>query len=138
MKTIYKYTFLVTVALMGVTSSWAQAPSDAYRNIQEGITGTARTKAMGGAVGAIGADAGAAYVNPAGAALFSRTTIGIGLDVGKGSITIGDIRRELTLGGLNNVSYFGRSIGIPVSSNNSLRFNFGFNVGQEYNYNRES
>lgn len=138
MKTIFKYTFLAIAALMSVTYSWAQAPSDAYRNIQEGITGTARTKAMGGAVGAIGADAGAAYVNPAGAALFSRTTIGIGLDVGKGSIAIGDIRRELTLGGLNNVSYFGRSIGIPVSSNNSLRFNFGFNVGQEYNYKRDS
>lgn len=141
MKYIYEYIAIGAIALGWSLTSMAQAPSDAYRNIQEGVVGTARTKAMGGAAGALGADAGAVYINPAGAGLFTRTTLGLGMDLGRGNTSLASkdmtITRSLAVAGLNNVSYFSRGYAIPVPGSNYLRVSYGFATGQEYNYKRD-
>nr|WP_311520534.1 hypothetical protein [uncultured Porphyromonas sp.] len=142
MKYTYRfYLLLLATTLIGTSNLWGQASSDAYRNVQNGVTGTARTKAIGGAAGAIGADAGAVYTNPAGLALLSRSTFGIGMDFGKdnSSVTTGDqtIGRTLGLSALNNISYFSRGYHIPTNGDNYLKLNYGISYGREYNYKRD-
>ena len=142
MKYTYRfYLLLLATTLIGTSNLWGQASSDAYRNVQNGLTGTARTKAIGGAAGAIGADAGAVYTNPAGLALLSRSTFGIGMDFGKdnSSVTTGDqtIGRTLGLSALNNISYFSRGYHIPTNGDNYLKLNYGISYGREYNYKRD-
>lgn len=137
----YKNILLGLVIVSCFLDSSAQAPSDAYQSVQEGIIGTARTKSLGGASGAIGVDPGAVYINPAGLGLLSRSTFGIGFDAGKGSSSVAtkdvNITRTLGLSDLNNISYFSRGFMIPTTSSNYLRINYGFSFGQEYNYKRD-
>ena len=52
------------------TSIFAQEPSDALRMSWTSTSGTARTQAIGGAIGALGGDITSAYVNPAGLAFY--------------------------------------------------------------------
>ncbi len=73
---------IVTVALMVVgVSAIAQSYEDAVRfNINE-VEGTARSQAMGSAFGALGADLTSIAINPAGAASYRATEVGITLGV---------------------------------------------------------
>lgn len=54
-------------------ASLAQVPEDALKYGWFGPNGTARTQAIGGAIGALGADVTATYVNPAGLAFFKTS-----------------------------------------------------------------
>lgn len=142
MKYTFKfYSLLLASMLIGATNLWGQASSDAYRNVQNRVTGTARTKAIGGAAGAIGADAGAVYINPAGIALFTRSAFGFGADFGKNNTSVATngqtIGRLLGFSALNNISYFTRGYSIPTDDANSLRMNYGISYGQEYNFKRD-
>ena len=65
-----KSILLLTAVFCFSISSFAQVPEDALKYSLYGPTGTARTQAIGGAIGALGADISANYVNPAGLAFY--------------------------------------------------------------------
>ena len=57
-------------AVLSTAAVQAQVPEDALRYSFQPVNGTARTMAIGGAMGSLGGDLTAAYVNPAGLGLF--------------------------------------------------------------------
>ena len=61
---------LVASVLLLSVSTFAQVPEDALKYSWFGPSGTARTQAIGGAIGALGADVSATFVNPAGLAFY--------------------------------------------------------------------
>ncbi|MDN4754598.1 hypothetical protein QYZ87_08720 [Porphyromonadaceae bacterium W3.11] len=139
MKKIYT---VLGLLLMGASflSAYAQAPTDAYRNIKTGTQGSARSQALGGAMGAVGADASASYINPAGAGLFQRNTLSLGFDLGKWNTTTegmgGKTDADKFLGNFNHVSYFFPGSLIKLSGLNYIKINGGISYEKEYNYNR--
>lgn len=58
--------------LLAFSTLWAQDPSDGMRYAQDNLNGTARFRALSGAMGAIGGDFSALNTNPAGSALFAN------------------------------------------------------------------
>ncbi len=65
-----KNAVLFALTLVSGITSFAQVPEDVIKYSWFGPNGTARTQAIGGAIGALGADVTANYVNPAGLAFF--------------------------------------------------------------------
>ncbi|MDB5252253.1 MAG: hypothetical protein JWP27_1422 [Flaviaesturariibacter sp.] len=61
-----KKTILATIAAFAALASQSQEPADALRFSWTVTNGTARHQAIGGAMGSLGGDITAAYVNPAG------------------------------------------------------------------------
>lgn len=86
---------LYTFCLLAATGSWAQETlsSDILR-YNDGIYGTARYRALGGAFGALGGDLSALSLNPAGSAIFNHNFA---------SISVTDDNKA------NNTSYFGNT-----------------------------
>lgn len=145
-KTFIRTTIILLVASsMGLLSASAQAPADAYRNVQQGIYGTARAQSLGGAVGAIGADPTAVSVNPAGSSLYNRSVFTIGFDFGQGKSSVDwinqdlhqSVTRELGMSSLSNFSYFSPGYTFRVGNNNALKLNWGISTGRDYNYKRD-
>ncbi|MEP3836244.1 MAG: outer membrane protein transport protein [Algibacter sp.] len=64
---------LLGIALLSMSTIYAQDISDAVRFSQSEIQGTARYRALSGAFGALGGDMSAVSTNPAGSAVFSRS-----------------------------------------------------------------
>lgn len=133
---------LLTAGVLSVVGAQAQAPSDGYRNSLEGVHGTARAQSMSGAVGALGADPTAIWINPAGSALYLRGALSLGLEGGRGNTSI-DYRHEngventnssYGLFDLSNISYIGSGIGL---SSRPLRINWGFLYNRDYSYKRD-
>jgi hypothetical protein len=71
-----KILFLFITGLSFSVSN-SQEVSDAVRYSQDNMTGTARYRAMSGALGAVGGDLSAIAINPAGSAIFSNNQMGI-------------------------------------------------------------
>src|ERR1700742_58487 len=67
--------YLSVVGLFLCLYANAQLPEDALRNSWTTPSGTARQQAIGGAMGSIGGDLTAGYVNPAGLALYKTNEI---------------------------------------------------------------
>lgn len=126
--------------LMGILPAMAQAPSDAYRNSMTGSMGTARFQSLGGAMGAVGADASAAYVNPAGASLFLRNTISVGFDFGKWGTntegTRGMSESEKRMRNFSHLSYFFSGSVLRLDGGNYLKLNGGISYHKDFNYDR--
>ncbi|HLA56186.1 MAG TPA: outer membrane protein transport protein [Flavobacterium sp.] len=72
-----KYLFII--AVLSYTAAQSQGVSDALRYAQDNFNGTARFRAMGGAMGALGGDLSAINVNPAGSAIFTANVVGLSL-----------------------------------------------------------
>ncbi|MEP7278896.1 MAG: hypothetical protein ABI813_09660 [Bacteroidota bacterium] len=66
--------FIGSFCLCGL-ASMAQLPEDVLKFGWYGPTGTARTQAIGGAIGALGGDLTASYVNPAGLAFYKTKDV---------------------------------------------------------------
>lgn len=64
---------LLFIGLLSMSNVMAQDISDALRYSSDEIQGTARFRAMSGAFGALGGDMSAVSLNPAGAAVFTRS-----------------------------------------------------------------
>ena len=126
--------------------SMAQGPGDAYRNNLQGLQGTARARALGGAVGALGADPTAVSVNPAGSALYSRGTVSLTLDPGFASTPIswsGYGTSESNTEKYNRIDLANISYMSPLyfysDKNGKLKdwgFNFGISYNKSYDYKR--
>lgn len=63
------------------SAAFAQDYTDALRFNANDVVGTARTQALGGAYGAVGADLTSMSINPAGMALYRATELGLTLGV---------------------------------------------------------
>ena len=70
-----KRSFLVIITLIIGFSSIAQEPIDALRYSMMGHGGTARARAIGGALTSLGGDFSSVAVNPAGLALFKTSEL---------------------------------------------------------------
>lgn len=130
---------LVLVATLAASSllAVAQGPIEAYRFGLQGLHGTARAQALSGAVGAVGADPTALYVNPAGVALYNRNLLSISLDPGFATSQArwGEISKgnDYRVGGFNNISYV-----TPIWRDNRTgsKFNLAISYGRTYDYDR--
>lgn len=136
------YRLLTTSLIAGtlsVSAALAQAPSDGYRNGLEGVHGTARAQSMSNAVGALGADPTAIWINPAGSALYHRGMISLGLDGGAGNTSVDyrykkgveNTKTNYGLFNFNNLTYVGSGMGL---SSVPLRFNWSIQYNKDYNY----
>lgn len=75
MKYTYRFSLFVTLVIFfGVKWANGQNELDALRYSKADVVGTARYAAMGGAFGALGGDMASMSVNPAGIAVFTKTT----------------------------------------------------------------
>ncbi|MBJ7428571.1 MAG: outer membrane protein transport protein [Bacteroidia bacterium] len=77
MKRIYLVLALLCLSIM----AFAQNEQDALRYSQNRVFGTARVQGTGGAFGALGADASAIAINPAGIALYRKTEVSVSIGV---------------------------------------------------------
>lgn len=82
---------LLFIGVLSMSYVSAQDISDAVRYSLDEVQGTARFRAMGGAFGALGGDLSAISINPAGAAIFTRSN---------GGFSISNLNTK------NDVSYF--------------------------------
>jgi hypothetical protein len=82
---------LLFIGVLSMSYVSAQDISDAVRYSQDEVQGTARFRSMGGAFGALGGDLSAISINPAGAAIFTRSN---------GSFSISNLTTK------NDVNYF--------------------------------
>lgn len=134
---------LLCAGLISGATVFAQGPLDAYRNNLLGTHGTARAQGLAGAVGAVGADPTAVYVNPAGLAYYSSSAFSLTLDPGFASTPTqwsgyGNSESQ-TLNysrfGLANISYMS-----PIFQNYTrgsiLNINLGFSYDRSYDYKR--
>lgn len=144
--TIIKTTItLLLASSVGLLAVRAQSPADAYRNVQQGIYGTAKAQALGGAVGAIGADPTAVSVNPAGSSLYNRAVFTIGFDIGQKESTVDwinqdlqqSVSRKLSLSRLGDISYFSSGHTFNVGNNNTLKLNWGVTNRHDLSYKRD-
>lgn len=74
-----KQLILVFVIMLSLPFAHGQDITDALRYSQGEIKGSARFRAMGGAFGALGGDLSAVNINPAGSAIFNRSSASISL-----------------------------------------------------------
>src|SRR5579872_217271 len=65
-----KYFYVIVIGLSLCPPAAAQLPEDALRNSWTMPGGTAREQAIGGAMGSLGGDITACFINPAGIALY--------------------------------------------------------------------
>lgn len=77
----YKISSAAVLALGLSTVALAQDYTDAMRFNQNDVMGTARTQAMAGAFGAVGADLTSMAINPAGMGVYRATELGLSLGV---------------------------------------------------------
>jgi long-subunit fatty acid transport protein len=82
---------LLFIGVLSMSYISAQDISDAVRYSLDEVQGTARFRSMGGAFGALGGDLSAISINPAGAAIFTRSN---------GSFSISNLTTK------NDVNYF--------------------------------
>lgn len=67
--------YLLLILLYPVAATYAQAPEDAIRYSWYPQNGTARNLAIGGAMGSLGGDITATYVNPAGLGFYKTREV---------------------------------------------------------------
>ncbi|MBC7383651.1 MAG: outer membrane protein transport protein [Bacteroidia bacterium] len=95
-------TFLISCLILSLQ---AQNQDDIFRYSRNGISGSARTSGLAGAWGAVGADASAAALNPAGFGLYRRNEI-------MGAISVTSTQTNTSFLG-NNISDGRTMINIP-------------------------
>ena len=115
----------------------SQYADDALRVSQYYYQGTARSMAIGGAIGAIGADFSSASINPAGIGLYRRTEYSITPEVAStnvSSVYNGSISESSkTIFNLSNLGYV---VSKPLSTGKGWKFfQFGFGMNRLNNYN---
>ncbi len=125
------------VALAFGFMSLPLAAQDTYLNEQTtsatDLNGSARFVAMGGALGALGADVSASSTNPAALGLFRRTTaVGtMGFLTQTNKSVAGEGRTHFSFDNLGIV------VSLPINPEGTSRFfNFGVNYQKKANYNR--
>lgn len=130
--------FLLTLSIYS-TLTFAQNHIDALRYSQESLWGSARYVSMGGAFGALGANATNSSHNPAGLALYTTNEFST-------SLSFNEIENQSNhhqqnsfdkknKSSLSNISYISANIFNPEDVGDWNRFNFsiGYNILEDYN-----
>ena len=126
-------------------ATFAQNEQDALRYSQNKVFGTARVQGAGGAFGALGADASAVAINPAGIALYRKTEISASLGVSSyfnDARYIGTNSTETKTG--LNIPQFGIVFtkiqqGLRGDENKGLvSYSFGFGMNRLNDFNQNS
>ena len=136
-----KKLFIIGTLLLFTFSVFAQSADDALRFSQNFYEGTARSMAMGGAFGALGADLSTAATNPAGMGLFRSNFYTISPEINFRSISSeynatpsSDTR---TVFSLSNIGYVS-TIRLGADSKKGwkfMQFSFGMNRLNNFNSN---
>lgn len=131
-----RYSIIVLMILIAF-SARSQFAEDALRTSQIYYQGTARSMAIGGAIGSIGADFSSASINPAGMGLYRVGAFSITPEVASTNVsalyngTISDDTRTIF-----NLSNFGYVVSKPLSTGKGWKFfQFGFGMNRLNNYN---
>lgn len=129
-----KLYLLSAVALMSVSSVYAQNAEDIYRiSFTNRSSGTARSAAMGGAFTSLGADPSSVHINPAGIGMYRSSEVSFTPSLHASSVR--------SLSDINNLS-IKRNKGSLIINNFSAIFNIfndnnsalkGFTLGLSYN-----
>lgn len=125
----------MSIILMSLVGR-SQFADDALRVSQYYYQGTARSMAIGGAIGSIGADFSSASVNPAGLGLYRSGEWSISPEVAitnVSSLYNGSLSEDSR--GVFNLSNFGYVISKPLAPNGWKFFQFGFGMNRLNNYN---
>ncbi len=131
-----KSILLIVLVLFCSFASFAQIPEDALKYSWFGPNGTARTQAIGGAIGALGGDISSNFVNPAGLAFFKTRefVVSPGFSFIKNNSNFrGDTKTD-------NKSFFnlGTSGAVFGANNNGSRWNgsaFSIAISRTANFN---
>jgi hypothetical protein len=131
-----KYLFMAMLLFLAAVASFAQSPEDILRYSYFQQQGTARSIAIGGAMGSLGGDISALYVNPAGLGMYKTSEIvispGLALNNNKADFRGTNFKSNKTAFGLGTTgAVFGN--GNPYSRNKSEAFSIG--VSQIANFN---
>lgn len=132
-----KKVYLTVTAFLVVAFSQAQDITDAVRYSTDGLTGTARYRAMSGAFGALGGDLSSINVNPAGSAVFLNSYATVTLNYNRHQNETRYFNR-LTSNEDSNVN-FDQAGAIMVFENTNLddgwrRLSVGINYSQTNNF----
>jgi len=131
-----KCLFIAILLFIAVAASFAQSPEDILRYSYFQQQGTARSIAIGGAMGSLGGDISALYVNPAGLGMYKTSEIvispGFSMNNNKADFRGTNFKSNKTAFGFGTTgAVFGN--GHPYSKNRSEAFSIG--VTQTANYN---
>lgn len=140
-KNISKGIIVGVFALFSSLSAVAQSERDAQNMTEKALNGTAKSQAMGGALGAIGADPSAISINPAGLGVYMRGELSGTFSFGNMSVNsswgIGDITTgtsNTSLGSFDQITYVGTFNNFFTGKN---RYNFSFSYNKEKDYRRK-
>ncbi len=138
-----KNILIIALSLLIGSNIFAQNENDALRYSQMGFSGTARSNAVGGAFGAVGADFSSLSINPAGMAIYKKSEISFtpalyytkNINSFNGS-DAEDYKYSM------NLSNFGMVFSAPLNHIESdkpkwksIQFGFGFNKLANFNNN---
>ena len=125
----FNYFILFLIITLSQTIN-AQNLEDLKRYVNESYIGTARYNSMGGAFGALGGDFSSINNNPASAAVFNYSQIGLSLDY-ENEENFSNYKNSIINESLSdfNINQFGMIFVLKKenSSNNWSRLNFAFN-----------
>ena len=127
---------LVTI-LISFQSIHAQEPADALRYAQSGNGGTARSRAIGGAIVGLGGDISTATVNPAGLALYKTNEFVFTPEFSFGKTSVDYLTNATKQNNISSqFSTLGMIIARPGSMDGKWRnFTFGFGMNKPISYN---
>ncbi len=138
-----KSIIITVIAMLFAGTLSAQNENEALRYSQMGFSGTARSTAVGGAFGAVGADFSSLAINPAGMGVYKKSEISFtpALYYTKNINTYNGTEAEDFKYSMN-LSNFGMVFSAPLSSIESdkpqwksIQFGFGFNKLANFNNN---
>lgn len=133
-----KILFFASALFLGVNAQ-AQYMADAYRMSNYQIQGTARSAAMGNAIGAVGGDFTSLSVNPAGIGLYRTNEFSFStslkfsktdLNVGNSSFSENDFKLHF-----NQLGYIGTTKSVN-SSSSVVSFNYGIGYNKLADFNQ--
>ena len=131
-------TIFATVGLM--TLSFGQYVDQALIFSQQNFGSTARSKAMGNALGAIGGDFSSLSINPAGIGVYLRSEVTGTLNIVGINSTESTYQGQITDDRSNNFGFrnFGYVLAMPVQSGGTglVSFNFGIGFNKLNNFNQ--
>lgn len=131
---------LISIMALGTitSSAFAQGASDLYKFSTNELRGTANAIGMGGAIGALGADATAVSINPAGLGVYGSseimTTMNFSNTHNETELNAGKIKESNFKFNFDNISFVGV---FPTGDDNVPKVNFGFTYNRLKNFDRK-
>lgn len=123
--------------LIAYSNSFSQVPEDALRYSWFPQNGTARNMAIGGAMGSLGGEFTATFVNPAGLAFYrnSEAVLSLGFDLNRNSAVYRDSSSKNSRDAfrMGPLGILGSAGGFKGKPNSNIVFSLGFNQKASFN-----